>query len=219
MGKFQDLTGKRFGKLTVLGRVGDVGKNTAWLCKCDCGEIKNILSYNLSSGKSKSCGCVRSAKLKKYATTHGESKTRLYQIYKGMKQRCNNANNPAYDYYGGKGVSVCNEWSGDFVKFKEWAIVNGYKQGMSIDRINPNGDYCPANCRWVSLQKQQNNKLNSMFVTIDNERLTIAEWADKNKTNKQTLYSKFYRLITQLGLENKDVIEFVIKCGGEHDTL
>lgn len=206
-----NLTGQRFGKLVVIKESENIGKNSTWLCKCDCGITKNILSYNLTSGKSKSCGCVRGLKLKKFATTHGESKTRLYGIYKGMKQRCNNTNSPAYDYYGGKSVSVCAEWDNDFLKFKKWSLENGYNENTSIDRIDPNGNYCPKNCRWVSPQKQQNNKLNNVFVTIGDERLTIAEWASANKTNKQTLYSKFYRLFEQLGIENERVEELHIK--------
>jgi len=207
----QDLIGKKFGKLTVIKEGENKGKNTTWICKCDCGEEKTILAYNLTSGKSKSCGCVRGEKLGNLVRTHGFSNTRLYHIYKGIKQRCHNENNPAYMYYGGKGVSICNEWNCDYLKFKEWSLNNNYDEFVSIDRINPDGNYCPENCRWVSMQKQQNNKLNSMFVTIGDDKLTIAEWADKSKTNKQTLYSKFYRLITQLGLENKDIIEFEIK--------
>jgi len=209
--KKQDLTGQKFGKLTVIRKGESIGKNTAWLCKCDCGNTKNILAYNLTEGKSKSCGCVRGIKLKKYATTHGESKTRLYKIYKGMKQRCYNENTPAYIYYGNKGVSICSEWIDDFLNFKEWSAKNGYSDLATIDRINPNGNYCPENCRWVSPQKQQNNKLNSMFITIGEEKYTIAEWADKNKTNKQTLYSKFYRLLNQLGIDNEKVKEFHIE--------
>ena len=144
-------------------------------------------------------------------TIHGGSGTRLYSIYKGMKQRCNNKNNPAYKYYGGKGVKICSLWLDDYLKFKDWSLANGYEDEFaSIDRIDPDGNYEPKNCRWVTLKKQQNNKLNSMFVIINNEKLTVAEWAEKTESNKQTLYDKFYRLLAQLGIENSTVKEFNI---------
>jgi hypothetical protein len=208
-----DLIGKRFGRWTVIKESENKGKNVAWVCLCDCGNKRTCLSYNLLSGKSTNCGCVRRKKLSVIFKKHGGTGTRLYSIYKSMKQRCYNKNNSAYKYYGGKGIVICKNWKNDFSVFRDWALQNKYKENISsIDRINPNGNYCPENCRWVSLKKQQNNKLNSMFVIIDNKKLTIAEWAEKTKTNKQTLYDKFYRLINQLGLENKNVSRFEIKC-------
>lgn len=206
-----DLTGERFGKLLVLSKGENKGKNTTWKCACDCGTIRDYLTYNLISGKSKSCGCQRIETLSKIFTTHGGAGTRLYSIFKGITQRCRNKNNPAYVYYGNKGVDICKEWENNFSTFKEWAEKNGYTDEKSIDRIDPNGNYEPSNCRWVSMQKQQNNKLNSAFITINEEKLTIAEWAEINKTNKQTLYSKFYRLFEQLGLDRKEIIEITIK--------
>jgi len=204
------LIGQRFGKLVVIEESEKRNGNVAWKCLCDCGKETTSLSYNLTSGKSKSCGCVRGEKVGELMRTHGQSKTRLYGIYKGMKQRCNNKNTPAYKYYGGKGVSICPDWLNDFLKFKEWSINNGYLAKKSIDRRNPNGNYCPENCRWVDLEKQQNNKLNSFFLSIDGDKRTIAEWAKYNKINKQTLYSKFYRLFKDLNLTDKD-FELIIK--------
>jgi hypothetical protein len=209
--KKTDLTGKRFGKLTAISQGEYKGKNTTWKCMCDCGNEREYLTYNLTSGKSNSCGCARIETLKKVMTKHGGRQTRLYQIFKGMSQRCYNENSPAYQYYGGKGVFICDEWKNDFAVFREWAEGNGYTESMSIDRINPNGNYCPENCRWTSMQKQQNNKLNSAFIIINEEKLTIAEWAENNKTNKATLYSKFYRLFDQLGLSRSEIIEISIK--------
>lgn len=128
-----------------------------------------------------------------------------------MKQRCYNRNNPAYQYYGGKGIQICAPWLNDFMAFKEWSLNDGYNENLSIDRIDPSAGYSPDNCRWVTMRQQQNNKLNSMFVVIGEEKHTIAEWADLTGTNKQTLYDKFYRLMDQLGVENKDVVSFEIK--------
>jgi hypothetical protein len=208
--KYKNLTGMVFGLLSVISKGENIGKNTAWKCKCECGKIKNVLTYNLLSGKSKSCGCVRGNKLRIFSKTHGESKTRLYGIYKGMKQRCNNIKGLSYKYYGGKGIVICSDWLNSFLRFKEWSINNGYSPNKSIDRIDPNGNYEPENCRWVEFEKQQNNKLNSFFLTIGGETKTIAEWAKYNKINKQTLYSKFYRLFKDLNLIDKE-LELIIK--------
>ena len=100
---------------------------------------------------------------------------------------------------------ICNEWFNDFQKFKDWCLNNQYSDEKSIDRIDPNGNYCPENCRWVSLEKQQNNKLNSAFITINDQKKTVSEWAKENGINKQTLYSKIYRLFKDLKIEGKNV--------------
>lgn len=212
-----EITGQKFGMLTVVGRAENRGKNTAWRCICDCGNEKDVLTHNLISGKSKSCGCARINTLKRVMTKHGGRRTRIYGIFKGMCSRCYNDNNPAYHYYGGKGVKICDEWKNDFAKFREWSFENGYDETSSIDRINPNGGYCPENCRWVSPQKQQNNKLNSAFLIIDGEKLTVAEWAEKNQTNKATLYSKIHRLLNQLSISNVTTIEIEIRTNREVD--
>lgn len=212
--KKQNLIGKKFGKLTVIKESENKGKNIAWICKCDCGKEKTVLAYNLTAGKSKSCGCERIKTLKRVMTKHGGGGTRLYSIFKGMSQRCYNKNNPAYCYYGGKGIKICDEWRNDFESFRNWSQLNGYSETMSIDRINPNGGYEPNNCRWVTMKVQQNNKLNSAFLIIDEEKHTIAEWAEKNNTNKQTLYSKIYRLFEQLNINEKTLAEIEIKTNG-----
>lgn len=210
MSKKINLIGRKIGKLTVISIASNMGKNTAWKCRCDCGVVRDYLTYNLTSGKSKSCGCARAKSMSNKFTTHGKSKTRLYGIYKGMKQRCLNKNNPAYHYYGGKGVSIYKEWLSDFELFYKWSYNNGYKDGLSIDRINPNGNYEPDNCRWVEVQKQQNNKLNSFFITINGDRKTLAEWAKCKKIKQQTLYSRFYRMFESLDIINNSDIELTI---------
>lgn len=212
-----DLVGKRFGKLVVIKPIITENKNRAWECVCDCGNTKVILGCNLTGGKSNSCGCARVDSMKKIMTTHGGSGTKLYSIFKGMFQRCYNEKNPAYHYYGGKGVKICSEWKDNFSNFREWSLLNGYNETNTIDRINPNGDYCPENCRWVSMQVQQNNKLNSAFLIIDGEKLTVSEWAEKNKTNKATLYSKIHRLLNQLLVSNATTVEIEIRTKREID--
>lgn len=207
----KDLTGMTFGKLVVVSKAENIGKNTAWLCRCDCGVERPMLTYNLLAKKSQSCGCVRGIKIGNFSRTHGGSGTRLHRIFKGMKQRCENQSVPAYQYYGAKGISVCEKWRDNFETFKEWSMNNGYGDCLTIDRIDPTLGYSPENCRWTTKQNQANNKLNSMFVIIDGDKLTVAEWADRHKSNKPVLYSKFYRLLEQLGIENKTLVSFEIK--------
>lgn len=200
-----DLTGKKFGRWTVIVKSENVGKNTAWICKCECGTIRSVLTYNLQSGKSKSCGCLQKETTSEIKKIHGQTNTRLYRIYKGIKSRCCNKNNPAYKYYGGKGIKICQEWQNDFMKFYEWSMQNDYNDTLTIDRIKVNGNYEPNNCRWVNAFEQANNKVTSFYITINNEKHTIAEWSRITKTKSTVLYSKIARLLTQLNVNNEYV--------------
>lgn len=163
MGTFKDLTGQRFGRLTVLRRAESRNKHTMWLCKCDCGTVKEVFGSALVSGLSTSCGCYRVDWGKEHHTKHGHHGDRLYRVWKNMKQRCFNPSPKDKKYYAGSGVKVCDEWLHDYGAFREWAYANGYDENAqyfecTIDRINPYGDYEPCNCRWVNNYVQQNNK-------------------------------------------------------------
>ena len=132
-----------------------------WLCECDCGNKKVISSDCLTMGKTKSCGCLDKEKhiTSPNRTTHGLYGTRIYRIWKAIKTRCNNPNSIDYKkYYGSKGVKICDEWNYNFWKFYDWSICHGYKDNLSIDRIDPYGNYEPSNCRWVTMKVQANNK-------------------------------------------------------------
>ena len=173
MPKFQDLTGRRFGRLVVIAR-SENGTDykgrpvTRWRCICDCGSEIVTLARSLSAGDTKSCGCLgkehREAALKAANTKHGGTHHRwneaLYNTWLRMKDRCRNPNASNWKYYGGRGISVCSEWKTDYAKFRSWALSHGYKKGLSIDRIDVNGNYSPDNCRWVTMAEQQRNKRN-----------------------------------------------------------
>lgn len=124
-----DLTGNRYGHLTVIKENGRIGKNILWLCRCDCGNEINVIPYNLKNGHTQSCGCVSGSN----RITHHKSKSRLYRIWRHIKSRCLNENVPHYKYYGGRGISLCEEWTNSFEKFCEWANENGYQDNLSID--------------------------------------------------------------------------------------
>ena len=156
--KLIDLTGQRFGRLTVIKRNGSIDHHAAWKCICDCGKVTTVNGKWLRSGKTTSCGCYHNELLAKRSTTHGMSKTRLYRIWHDMKNRCFYEKDKKYSYYGGRGITICNEWKDNFEKFKAWAVANGYKENLTIDRINNNGNYDPSNCRWVTMKEQCKNR-------------------------------------------------------------
>lgn len=185
--KKQDLTGKKFGRLTVIRRIGFINKRTYYECKCACGKIINVISSNLLKGTSNSCGCYANELTSKRSKTHGMSKTRLYGIWEGMKQRCYNPNVSAYKYYGNKGIKVCDEWLHNFENFKNWSKENNYNDDLSIDRIDIKGNYSPKNCRWVNKDTQANNTSTNVFLTINGVDNTIANWAKLTGTKASTI--------------------------------
>ena len=187
MGKFRDLTGMKFGRLTVISRAEDyVSPNgrhrVQWVCRCDCGVEKIVLGEALTSGRTISCGCAHREIASRSNQTHGKTDTRLYGVWCAMKRRCHNSNVPEYARYGGRGISICEEWDKSFETFEIWALSTGYdpdaKRGeCTLDRIDNNGNYCPANCRWVSQRDQMNNVSYNRLITHNGETHTLAEWA------------------------------------------
>ncbi len=158
MGKFQDLTGKKFHRLTPVKYLG----NCKWLCQCDCGNTINVFTQNLKRNNTKSCGCLNKELASQRMTTHGKGNSRIYHIYHGMKERCYTKSNSCYKNYGGRGIKVCDEWLHDFMAFYKWSMNNGYDDSLTIDRIDVNGNYEPKNCRWVTNIEQQRNKRNNI---------------------------------------------------------
>lgn len=161
MGKFKDITGIKFNNLTVIEQAGrDRYGKILWRCKCDCGNITVTHGRDLINNHCKSCGCLRNADRDKNGRFRGLSDTRIYRIWKGMIARCHNPNCDSYSDYGGRGIVVCDEWQGTqgFFNFLSWALNNGYSDALSIDRVNNNDGYNPANCRWATWVQQANNR-------------------------------------------------------------
>lgn len=181
-----DLSGNKFGMLTVLSK-DHKGNDRKWYykCQCDCGNITVVRSNALTSGNTQSCGCQKGRR-----NTHHLSKKRLYRIWIGMRDRCNNVNNHAYERYGGKGVIVCKEWNDDFMLFKDWALQNGYNDNLSIDRIDVNGNYEPFNCRWATAQEQADNKTSNILITIGSKTQDLQQWCNKYGIKRSTVNTR-----------------------------
>jgi hypothetical protein len=191
MSRLIDLTGRRFGRLVAIKQVG---KNKSgyqmWLCMCDCGGVSVVNYHNLKNNHTQSCGCLRRERTVETNTTHGLRKTRLYRIWCHMRERCYYPKENRYAQYGGRGITVCDEWKNDFQAFYDWAMANGYNDDLSIDRIDVNGNYEPSNCRWATLEEQANNKRTSHLITIGGETFTLSEWLAKVNLTRRAFYDR-----------------------------
>ena len=152
----EQMLGRKFGKRTVLEEAGrDSNREILYRCQCECGRLDIIKGSALRAGRNKQCNSC-AAKQTRNKLKHGLSKTSIYQSWKSMMHRCYHPHNPGYHTYGGRGISVCDEWKNP-EKFYQWAISNGWQKGLSIDRINVNGNYEPSNCRWTDAKGQKEN--------------------------------------------------------------
>lgn len=194
--RVHDLTGQKFGLLTVIGIADTNTQKTYWVCKCDCGNMKTVRSDSLLCGSIKSCGCLKRKQDKINLTKHYRhmmSGTRIYQEWQGMKGRCNNPHDPRYDRWGGRGIKVCDEWQNSFEAFYNWAMANGYKDDLTIDRIDNDGNYEPSNCRWATQQEQSRNRSSNIKITIGNSTRTLMEWCSIFNVNYKNVRDRYWR--------------------------
>lgn len=183
----KNYVGQRFGKLLLIERLPRYRYGqTHYKCRCDCGNEKIICSSHLVTGLTKSCGCLFKEKTGREWKTHNLSNSKLYQIWTNIKNRTTRSNSKLHRYsnYDRLDIKMCDEWKNDFMSFYNWAINNGYKEEklpngrnkLTIDRINPYGDYTPDNCRWITIQEQLNNMTTNRLFTINNKTLNLSQW-------------------------------------------
>lgn len=166
--------GMMFGRLTTIEKIKKSGRYY-WKCFCMCGNTCEVSQSSLASGNANSCGCLSNELSSARARTHGLSETRIYKIWKGIFDRCENQSSSAYHNYGARGISVCNEWQ-TFLPFYEWSMSHGYTDELTIDRIDVNGDYCPENCRWITREEQARNKRTNVLITYNGRTMIAAQW-------------------------------------------
>ena len=186
-----NLAGMRFWDWMVLNKAPQTGHAAdIWLCQCKCGRQKIKTGTELRSGKSK--GCI-SCPNPNRGRTHGMSRTPLYRSWMNMRRRCYDPNNTYYRNYGGRGIRVCDEWHNrkGFPRFCEWAKSNGYKEGLTIDRIDNNGTYCPENCKWSTRKEQSHNTRNTVKIVIFGKLRPLVEWAEDYHVHAKTLYTRY----------------------------
>lgn len=183
--KIKDVTGQKFNMLTAI-RIAE-RKPLKWECKCDCGNTCLVRASNLLHNKQKSCGCLSHIG----NPTHGHCYSRIYRIYAKIKRRCFVAEDIAYPRYGRRGITMCDEWKKDFMSFYNWSLNNGYKDNLSIDRIDNDGNYEPSNCRWSDNYIQANNKRNNKLYTYQGKTMTLGMWCREKNMNYKVVW---YRL-------------------------
>lgn len=188
----------RFGRWTVVGLTpGTNSRNRKWDCICDCGNAKSVRGSSLTSGISRSCGCLQRELVGDRARKHGGFGTRLYNIWNSMRQRCNNPNHHAYKNYGGRGITICVEWN-DYEAFRDWAYSVGYKDDAprgeyTLDRIDVNGPYAPSNCRFSDMVEQANNRRESIWIEHNGEYHPLTEWAEIIGEKYCVLWARYRR--------------------------
>ena len=190
----EDLTGNKFTRLEVVGlSPKKSGRKSYWVCLCECGNQKVVRADSLKSGMVRSCGCLKREQDKMNLTKnhrHKESKSRLHNIWLGIKKRCNDMND---DRYGGRGIRVCEDWMKSYESFRDWALNNGYSDNLTIERVDNDKGYYPENCSWIPQSEQAKNRRSTVWVEWDGKRKSIKQWSDYLGINYGTLHSRYYR--------------------------
>ncbi len=221
MPRFKDLTGQRFGRLTVI----DISKKVQsgkreryyWKCKCDCGNYHEVRTDSLISGNVQSCGCLHKEQAIVNVSlhhSHKQSTSRLYGIWQKMKDRCLNENVPCYDRYGGRGITICDEWKDDFEAFFKWAVDNGYSEDLTIDRKDNNKGYFPDNCRWATNKEQARNRRSNIVVAYQGKEMTLIEASEKSGLPYSALNARWNR-----GIRGEELFARLTSKGIKREVL
>ena len=227
MAEFVDISGQEFGRLFTVGYAGTMRSKSgrslgpSYVCICSCGKQLIVRGASLLNGNSKSCGCMRTETLKRMGKesiqkilanpkwrghhVHDGRRTELYSHWCAMKARCNNKNSANWHSYGGRGIKVCDEWQ-TFPAFRDWAMANGYKDGLTIDRIDNDKGYEPSNCRWVTMKQQSRNTSRNLYFTIDGVRKSFSEWCEEYNVPSRAIYQRLKR-----GWEIEEALEIPLR--------
>lgn len=189
MSDFIDIKGNKYNMLTALKWHRNENGVIMWHCKCDCGNETFVRASNLKSGAVKSCGCLRKPKPK-----HGMSKSKLYHIWNGMKNRCYCKTVKSYKDYGERGITVCDEWRNSAEKFIAWALESGYCDGLTIERIDNEKGYSPDNCKWISKSTQTKNRRNCRRFNYKGRTMILSEWCDALCLDYKRIHNRIYKL-------------------------
>ena len=203
MSKFIDLTGRKFGELTVVRRVENHRSGQAmWLCACSCGGEHKVTSHNLTCGDVRTCGCLSRKLAAEKITRHGRHNTPAYNSWRGMKDRCTNPKHSAYARYGGRGITVCDRWLESFENF--YADMGDRPEGLTLDRIDNDGPYSPNNCRWASRKEQSWNSSAVRLLDREGDARSISSWAESCGVNIATMLWRLKKWPTNTAITEKN---------------
>ena len=193
--RLKDLTGQKFGRLTVISRSPNIGKKAAWLCKCECGKESIVTSTHLMSGHTTSCGCYNKEVVSAMKKRHGMTQTKIYREWRAMISRCSNGNVRSCADYGGRGITVFARWANSFETYYDYVskLPHFGEVGYSLNRIDNDGNYEPGNVEWADRIAQANNKRNNHLVTYNGSTRTLAEWAREKGITYRALTHRLER--------------------------
>lgn len=205
--QLKNEVGSAYERLTVISRGESINNHAYWRCQCQCGNIVNVRGSDLRNGKTKSCGCLKNEETSMRFKKHGLKNHRLYGVRIKIISRCQNINDKDYKNYGGRGIKIYDEWLNDFMSFYNWAIENGYKEGLTIERIDVNGNYEPSNCTFIENKNQSLNWRRSLKYTYNGETKDIRYFANKYNVNYYALRARLtnYHWDIKKAIETKTI--------------